>query len=209
MTLVRAVVANDVVTVERLLGTAPDLAHARIEEGAARQAAAEYYFEEIEHYAYAGDSALHIAAAAHRPDIVRILLAAGVRRHGPEPAWRAAASLRRRWPTRLTPVGPAGPGRDRDLPPHGGRRPECHRQERCHPVAPRRSYPVRAAVGALVDGGADPRQPNKKGSTPAQLATWMTGRGGSGAPVAKAQQEEIIDLLERYGAATGKPSRLE
>jgi hypothetical protein len=34
-----------------------------------------YYLDEIEHYRYAGDTALHIAAVAYRPEIVRALIA--------------------------------------------------------------------------------------------------------------------------------------
>jgi hypothetical protein len=34
-----------------------------------------------------------------------------------------------------------------------------------------------------------------------RLATQSTGRGGSGSPDAKVQQEEIMRLLERRGAA--------
>jgi ankyrin repeat protein len=57
-----------------------------------------------------------------------------------------------------------------------------------------------AAVGALLNGGADPGARNRRGSTPMQLATRTTGRGGSGSPESKAQQEEIVRLLERQGA---------
>ena len=58
-----------------------------------------------------------------------------------------------------------------------------------------------AAVAALLDGGADVRRKNKRGSTAAQLATRNTGRGGTGAPEAKAQQADIARLLARHGAA--------
>ncbi len=57
-----------------------------------------------------------------------------------------------------------------------------------------------AAVNALLDGGADVRRQNKSGSTPLQLAIWTTGRGGTGSPESKAQQEEIVRLLQRHGA---------
>lgn len=57
-----------------------------------------------------------------------------------------------------------------------------------------------AAVRALIDGGADPRTPNKNGSTPLLLATQNTGRGGSGSAAAKAQQKEILRLLMEHGA---------
>jgi hypothetical protein len=55
-------------------------------------------------------------------------------------------------------------------------------------------------VQALLDGGADAGRTNKTGSTPMQLATWTTGRGGSGSPESRAQQEEIVRLLQRHGA---------
>ena len=52
-----------------------------------------------------------------------------------------------------------------------------------------------AAVAALIDGGADATRRNKAGSTPLRLARLTTGRGGSGSPDAKAQQQEIVRLL--------------
>jgi ankyrin repeat protein len=57
-----------------------------------------------------------------------------------------------------------------------------------------------AAVGALLEGGADAGRKNKSGSTPLQLALLSTGRGGAGTAAAKAQQAEIIRLLEQHGA---------
>jgi hypothetical protein len=38
------------------------------------------------------------------------------------------------------------------------------------------------------------------GSTSMLLATQTTGRGGGGSPEAKAQQKEIVRLLEEHGA---------
>ena len=52
------------------------------------------------------------------------------------------------------------------------------------------------AVRALLDHGADPAIRNKNGSTAMQLALHTTGRGGSGSPEAKAQQQEILLLLQ-------------
>ena len=52
-----------------------------------------------------------------------------------------------------------------------------------------------AAVRALLAAGANPEARNGSGSTAAQLARWTSGRGGSGSPAARAQQEEIIGLL--------------
>jgi hypothetical protein len=50
-------------------------------------------------------------------------------------------------------------------------------------------------VEALLEVGADPRRKNGNGSTPLDLASQTTGRGGSGSEAAKAQQAEILRLL--------------
>jgi hypothetical protein len=44
-----------------------------------------------------------------------------------------------------------------------------------------------------------PRNPGYLPTTPKRLATQNTGRGGTGSPEAKAQQEEIVRLLARHG----------
>ena len=53
---------------------------------------------------------------------------------------------------------------------------------------------------ALLAGGANPTVPNTSGSTPLRLAELTTGRGGSGLPHAREQQEGIIKLLIEQGA---------
>jgi hypothetical protein len=53
-----------------------------------------------------------------------------------------------------------------------------------------------AAVKALLELGADPYARNRNGSTVWQLAHWTTGRGGSGSAAARAQQQEIVELLQ-------------
>jgi len=55
-------------------------------------------------------------------------------------------------------------------------------------------------VRALLEGGADARCRNKKGTPARQLAELTTGRGGVGSPEAKAEQEEILRLLDGAGA---------
>jgi hypothetical protein len=45
--------------------------------GATRQEAKDYFFPQILHYVYAGDTALHLAADAHQPAIVEALLNGG------------------------------------------------------------------------------------------------------------------------------------
>jgi ankyrin repeat protein len=200
MTLVRAIVANDIATVSKLLDASPSLATAHAEEGATRQVAQEHYLDEIAHYLYAGDTALHMAAAAYRPEFVRMLVAAGAdvgarNRRGAQPLHYAADGVPGS-PT-WNPGAQAATvtclieaGADPKATDKGGVTP-LHRAVRTR---------CAAAVNALLEGGADVRRANKNGSTPMQLATWTTGRGGSGSPESRVQQEEILRLLERYGA---------
>jgi hypothetical protein len=63
MALVRVIVARNVHKACRLLAASPGLAAQAIEVGASRSVSQPYFFEEITHYVYAGDTALHVAAA--------------------------------------------------------------------------------------------------------------------------------------------------
>ena len=74
MALVRTIVSDDAAAALQVLAHSPVLARARLEEGATRRAAKEHYLDAIEHYVYAGDTALHVAAAAYRTEIVRKLI---------------------------------------------------------------------------------------------------------------------------------------
>lgn len=196
--LIAAVAAGDEVTVRRLLIDDPALARTRSEAGATRAQAKEHFLEEIDHYVYAGDSALHVAAAAHAPGLVDTLVGAG--------ADVAAANRRGAQPLHYAvDGGPGSPswdsgaqadtvrrllaaGADPNAVDKGGTTP-LHRaiRNRCA-----------AAVGVLLEGGADTQRPNDRGSTPRQLAEWTTGKGGSGTAEAKAQQAEIVRLLEAH-----------
>jgi hypothetical protein len=98
MALVQAIAADDTATALRLLDVSPALASARFNEGATRQTAKEHYLDEIERYIYAGDTALHMAAAAYRTEIVQKLIAMGAdvrarNRRGAEPLHLAAAGV--------------------------------------------------------------------------------------------------------------------
>ena len=88
--LFRTIAAGDTPAALRRLAASPELARARVEAGATRQSARDHFFEEILHYAYAGDTALHIAAAGYRLEIAERLIAAGAdvrarNRRGAEP----------------------------------------------------------------------------------------------------------------------------
>ena len=56
------------------------------------------------------------------------------------------------------------------------------------------------AVRALLDGGAVASLPNRSGSTPLDLARMTTGRGGSGTPAARREQQAISEMLTDRGA---------
>lgn len=200
MTLARAIVAADAETAASLLAASPTLARACFAKGATRRSAHAYFLDRIGRYIYAGDTALHIAAAAWRHDVARKLLAAGAdvrarNRRGAEPLHAAA-------------VG--SPGSDAWNPPaqaatialliDAGADPNAVDMDGVTPLHRAVRTRCAAAVAALLDGGADAGRRNKGGSTPLRLAGLTTGRGGSGSPDAKAQQQEILRLLERRGA---------
>ena len=199
MELVRAIAARDADKVSRMLRESPALAGASVERGATRREAATYHLDEINHYVYAGDTALHIAAAAYREDLVPTLLSIGAdvsakNRRGAQPLHYAADGSPRSaaWnPSAQAAVIAAliAAGADPNATDKSGVAP-LHRAVRTR---------CAAAVRALLDGGADPTLQNKSGSTPMDLATQATGRGGSGSPEAKAQQALIVQLLEEHG----------
>jgi hypothetical protein len=200
MGFVQVVLAGDVATVSRWLAASPDLARTSLKEGATRRAAKQYYLEEIGHYVYTGDSALHVAAAAYRHEIARRLLAAGAdirarNRRGAEPlhyavdgmpgslSWNPGAQAATIATLIVAGADPNAVDKSGVTPLHRAVRTRCA-----------------AAVRALLDGGADVRRQNNNGSTPMQLARGTTGRGGSGSVEARAQQGEIVRLLEQHGA---------
>ncbi len=199
MVLLQAIVADDTGAVSELLAASPDIAKTPVREGATRQAASEHYLVEIEHYVYAGDTALHVAAAAYRPHLVSLLVASGAdvlarNRRGAGPLHYAADGSpgSRHWSPGAqaeTVASLIEAGADPNATDRSGVTP-LHRAIRTR---------CAAAVSALLDGGADAGRPNGHGSTPWQLATWTTGRGGSGSPEARAQQQLIMDELQSRG----------
>jgi len=195
--LVKAILAGDVAAVSGLLAESPQLAKASFQTGASRQAAKEYFLDPIGRYVYAGDTALHIAAAAYQTEIVRKLIAAGgdVRarnRHGAEPLHSAAVGGpgSRSWnpsAQSATIVCLIQAGSDPNVVDKTGVTP-LHRAVRTR---------CAAAVQTLLECGADPGRKNKSGSTPMLLATVNSGRSGSGSPAAKSQQQEILRLFQQ------------
>jgi len=193
---VQLVVNGDVEKVSHRLRASPALVTMPSPIGATRQEAATFFFAEISHYLYAGDTALHMAAAGFRRPMAELLVSRGAdcrakNRRGAEPLHYAADA--NRWDPHaqgdviryLTSMG-ADPNAVDDA----GVAP-LHRAVRTRSLL---------AVGALLDSGANPNQPNKAGSTPLHLAVQPTGRGGSGSDEAHRQQAGIIKLLLERGA---------
>ena len=77
---IRLVVNGDAADVAARLAASPALATTWSNAGASRQNPSAFFFPEIAHYVYAGDTALHMASAAFRRPIAELLIA-----HGAEP----------------------------------------------------------------------------------------------------------------------------
>jgi hypothetical protein len=197
VSLLRVIASGDAAQVMQRLQRWPELATAQVDakHGASRQNAASAFIVEIRHYYYAGDTALHLAAATYATELVEQLVRLGAdvgarNRRGATPLHYAVDGGPRapHWNPRAQAATVrmlVENGADANATDKSGVAP-LHRavRNRCA-----------AAVSALLDNGADPRRRNKNGSTPLQLAQLTTGKSGSGSPEAKAEQTEILRLL--------------
>jgi len=200
MTFARTMARGDRARASALLAGEPELALTRLAVGATRHGAEAFFLDEIGHIVYAGDTALHIAAAAYEADLVGELVNAGAivaaaNRRGAEPLHYAVDGVPgcARWnpvAQEATVLCLVALGADPNAVDRNGTTP-LHRavRNRCA-----------AAVRALLDVGADRQATNGSGSTAMQLACWTSGRGGTGSAAARAQQREIVRLLQ---AASG------
>jgi hypothetical protein len=185
--LMRKIALHDRSAVEALLDVDGGLAAAGLEAGATRQQPVDFFLTAITHHVYRGDTAVHIAAAASEPAIIRALVQRGGRvdatnRRGAQPLHYAVDG------------GP--PQCEADVQSQTvsvlielGADPNATDKNGTTPLLRAIRNRNAAAVEALLDGGADPRAKNKRGSTALQLASWTTGKGGSGSPYAKTQQQ--------------------
>lgn len=150
----------------------------------------------IPHWIYAKDTALHVAAAGYRVEIAKLLLDAGAdpnsalnhRRRGPLHYAADGYIVSKLW-TEKNQVAMI-----RLLFKAGA---EINAQDKNGATALHRAVRTRcaAAVQCLLDAGADATIKNKPGSTAFHLAVQNTGRGGSGAEIAKTAQREIIQVF--------------
>ena len=199
-TLLRLIAARDRSMTARLLAGSPSLARQAIDVGATRAEESPYYFEAIARFVYAGDTPLHVAAAAYETGIAEELVSSGANvrarnRRGAEPLHYAADGL---------------PGSDAWNPEAqyatieflitAGANPNATDKSGVAPLHRAVRTRCAAAVRALLVNGADARRRNKRGSTPLHLAIQNTGRGGTGSAAAREEQWEIIRLLLGHGA---------
>ena len=161
---------------------------------------ARLYKSKIFHWLYAGDTALHLAAAGHRVEIAQLLL-----KFGADP--NASANHRGSSPLHYAADGYVnGPvwdakrqvktirclinaGANVNLQDKNGASP-LHRAVRTR---------CAEAVLCLLKAGSDPLLKNKPGSTAFHLAVQNTGRGGSGSAIAVTAQREIIETFLSLG----------
>lgn len=174
--LVAAIIANDSAGVNRMLAASPQLPRASFRSGADRQHAKEFFLEAVGRYVVAGDTAMHIAAAAYRPEIARRLLAAGANVHarnrfGNEPLHAAAAGQpgSEKW-------NPGAQAATIDCLIEAGADPNAINKRSVRPLHIAVRTRCALAVLTLLRHGADPMSPNKNGSTPTVLARQNTGR---------------------------------
>jgi ankyrin repeat protein len=198
--LFRAIGSGDRQEISRLLNSSESMSSRPITIAASRQEPETYFLTPIRHYVYAGDTALHIAAAAYDRPLTESLVANGAEtrarnRRGAEPLHYAAdgGPGADYW----DPVGQCqvieyliAAGAEPNARDNGGVAP-LHRavRNRCS-----------AAVSALIENGADPLLMNKSGSTPLHLAVQTTGRSHSGSEAAKDEQRRVIGVLLQHGA---------
>jgi hypothetical protein len=190
--LLTAITADDHAKVQALLRKDPALATCAVDEPRLDLV--------LPHWIYSGDTALHAAAAGHRVEIVKLLLAAGA-----DPAW--AQNHRHSQPLHYAadghPENPCwNPKRQiqtirlllkADAP--------INAQDKNGATPLHRAVRTRctAAVKCLLEAGADPLIRNKPGSTPFHLAVQNTGRGGSGSEKARTAQREILQTFLAHG----------
>lgn len=193
---IQLVTTGDTDQVSWSLSAHPEFATLAADKGATREDSTPYFLANISHFIYAGDTALHMAAAAFKREVATLLVLHDAdcrarNRMGAEPLHYAADA--NRW-------DPAAQAETIEYLISAGADPNALDDRGVSPL--HRAVRTRSldAVRALIDGGADPNAANKSGSTPLRLAVHTTGRSGSGSLRAKEQQAAIQRFLIEHGA---------
>jgi len=150
---------------------------------------------DVKRYIFAGDTALHLAAAYSRTEIARILIDAGAKlnaknRHGAEPLHAAAAGQ----PGSLS-WNPVEQSKMLELLVKAGADPNATDKRGVTPLLIAVRTRCAAAVQTLLHHGADPKHTSKRGSTALKLAKITSGRSGSGSQEARSEQQKILRML--------------
>jgi ankyrin repeat protein len=205
LALFDAITSRDVRESARQLESAPVLVNQAIQTGASRHDADRWFLTAIRHYVYAGDTALHVAAAAHQRAAADLLVRRGAdvrarNRRGAEPLHYAADASpgAEYW----------DPAAQADVVTYlveAGADPNALDNSGVAPI--HRAVRTRSAmaVHALIENGADPLLRNRSGSTPLHLAVQNTGRSNAGSDTAKEEQGRIIAVLLAHGAHPNDP----
>lgn len=200
LAVVEVVVRDDETKAVKLLRQSPALARQAIATGATRQGATDFFFDEIKHYLYAGDTLLHAAAAGYRTSVARILLQLGAdvsarNRRGAQPLHYAADGSPTFWSW-----DPKAQAEIIALLIEAGANPNAIDKSGVAPLHRAVRQRCSSAVNALLKLGAQVRLKNKSGSTALHLAVQNTGKGGTGSSESKGHQKEIIRILLSAGA---------
>jgi hypothetical protein len=201
LALFAAIASGDDVGVRRMLDQAPGLASHPLRAGATRQDPRRCFLVPIRRHLYTGDTALHVAAAAHHRGLAGTLVARGAavrarNRRGAEPLHYAADGH--------PGAGYLDPDAQREVISYliaAGADPDATDNSGVAPLHRAVRTRSSAAVSALIDRGADPLLTNNSGSTPLHLAVQNTGKSNSGSQTAKQEQHQIIVLLLAHGAS--------